>query len=128
MKINRKQIEAVVSLSGHRRYEHFVKSIVDWEIVWGLYQDGWALASTDNGEQVFPMWPASEYAAICADGVWSGYEPVSIPLDELMSELLPKLKSDGVLPGVFYTPADKGTTPLVEQLMEDLKTELEQYE
>ena len=48
MKINEKQIEAVISLPGHQRYEYFIKTVVDWESVWGLYQDGWALASTNE--------------------------------------------------------------------------------
>ena len=128
MKINEKQIEAVISLPGHQRYEYFIKTVVDWESVWGLYQDGWALASTNDGEQVFPLWPTGEYAALCENEVWSGYAPVSIPLDEMMGELLPSLKSNGVLPGVFYTPTDMGTTPSVKQLTEDLQSELEKYE
>jgi hypothetical protein len=52
---------------------------------------------------------------------------VAIPLDELLSELLPKLSRDGALPGVFYTPTDKGVTPSVEQLFTDLNSECENY-
>ena len=128
MKLSQKQIEAVTELPGPKYYEHFVKVIVDWEEVWGLYQDdGWALASTDDGQEVFLLWPAKEYAQLCTETVWSGYEPESFSLEDLMSELLPKLKADGVLPGVFGTPSKKGVTPTVDQLLADLNEELEKY-
>ena len=127
MKINQKQIEAVTALPGQKRYEHFVKVVADWEEVWGLYQDGWALAATDDGQQVFPLWPAKEYAQQCADKEWAGYEPEPSSLDDFMGELLPSLKNDGVLPGIFYTPSDNGVTPTVDQLLADLNEELENY-
>lgn len=44
-----------------------------------------------------------------------------------MGELLPNLKDDGVLPGIFYTPSDNGVTPTVDQLLADLNEELENY-
>jgi hypothetical protein len=127
MKINPKQLEAVLALPGAERYNHFIKVVADWQEVWGLYSDGWALASTDNGQQVFPMWPAKEYAEACAKNEWQGYEPKVFSLDDLMGELLPKLKKDGVLPGIFFTPVSKGVTPTVDQFINDLNIELENY-
>ena len=127
MKISQKQIESVIALPEQKRYETFIKVIADWEEVWGLYQDGWVLSETDDGTQVFPLWPAKEYAQLCADKEWSGYEPGSFPLDDFMEELLPNLKNDGVLPGVFYTPSDNGVTPTIDQLLSDLSQELENY-
>ena len=123
-----KEIEAVLKLPGPKRYSHFVKVVADWEEAWGLYDDGWAMAGGEEGVLVFPIWPAREYAELCATGVWENYTPESIPLKDLLEELLPKLKEDGVLPGVFYTPSDKGVLPLADQLLEDLRTECEKYE
>lgn len=120
MQINQPQIQAVLALSGPERYRHFIKVVTDWEEVWGLYKDGWALAGADDGDVVFPLWPAKEYAQLCAQGSWEDYEPSSLSLDELVNELLPRLKKDNVLPGVFYTPNDKGVTPEVDQLVEDI--------
>lgn len=127
MKINQKQIESVVALLGQKRYEYFIKRVADWEEVWGLYQDGWALAETDDGQKVFPVWPEKEYAELCAVKEWAGYEPESFSLADFMDELLPNLKKDGVLLGVFYTPSDKGVMPTVDQVLEDLRQELENY-
>lgn len=127
MKLTAKQIEAITSLPGPKRYQHFIKIIADVEEVWGLYQNGWALAETEDGTQVFPLWPAKEYAELCAKGEWSDYEARPFSLDELINDLLPSLKDDRVLAGVFYTPSDNGLTPEIEKFAEDIINELEKY-
>lgn len=127
MKVSPKQMEAVLALPGIKRFEHFIKIIADWQEVWGLYQDGWALAAADDGTTVFPLWPAKEYAQVCAANEWTGYEPRSISLSDFTEVLLPKLKLDGVLPGVFFTPTSKGVTPAVDELKSALEAELQNY-
>ena len=127
MNLHPKQIEAVLNLPGPERYKHFVKQVTDSEKVWGLYKDGWALAATSDGTEVFPVWPAKDYAALCARDEWADFEPSEFTLEEFMSELLPKLEVRGVLPGIFYTPKDRGVTPKISQLLTDLKKELENY-
>lgn len=128
MKISPKQIQSVLALPGPQRYEHFIKIVADWEEVWGLYQNGWALAGTGDGVTVFPLWPAKEYAVLCANRRWADYEPKSFSLDGLINELLPKLKRDQMLPGIFYTPEDQGVTPEVDQFIADLQGEIAKYE
>lgn len=127
MKVNPKQMEAVLALPGVKRFEHFIKVIADWQEVWGLYQGGWALAAADDGTTIFPLWPAKEYAQICAVNEWEGYEPRSITLSDFTEVLLPKLKVDGVLPGVFFTPTNKGVTPSVDDLRSALDAEMQNY-
>ncbi|HDX8342536.1 DUF2750 domain-containing protein [Aeromonas salmonicida] len=127
MSINKKQIESVSALPSLKRYAHFIKVVADRDEVWGLYQDGWALAEDDFGQQVFPVWPAREYAELCAEREWDGYNPESFSLSRFMDELLPNLNADNVLVGVFYTPLDKGVTPEIEQLLRDLNEELDNY-
>lgn len=128
MKIDSKEIEALISSSGEKRYTYFVKRVADSENVWGLYDDGWALASTDDGILVFPVWSAKEYATLCKKGEWTNYEPKSFSLEEFLTELLPNLKTDGMVPGVFYTPDSNGVTLSAEQLLEDIKNELSKYD
>jgi hypothetical protein len=125
--INEEQLASVLSLSAQDRYRHFIKVVADWQEVWGLYSDGWALAATEEGDRAFPIWPAKEYAEACAGGEWSGYAPESFSLEEFMDSLLPKLTQDGVLLGVFYTPSDKGVVVPANFFAEDLKKELERY-
>ena len=127
MKVNPKQMEAMLALPGVKRFKHFIKVVADWQEIWGLYQDGWALAAADDGAIVFPLWPAKEYAQICAANEWSGYEPRSIGLSDFREVLLPKLKLDGVVPGVFFTPTSKGVTLSVDELNAALEAELQNY-
>ena len=128
MSLHPKQIESVISLIGPERYKHFIKQVADSEVVWVLEDDGWALAATDTGETVFTVWPAKEYAELCAQDEWASYEPSEVSLDEFMNELLPKLNDDGILVGVFYTPKNKGVTQTVAKIIEDISLELKQYE
>src|SRR4051812_31525339 len=65
--------EAVLRLDATARHTHFVKRVVDAELVWGLWKDGWALMADETGQQVFPLWPAREYAELCAVADWEGY-------------------------------------------------------
>jgi hypothetical protein len=127
MTISQKQMDAVLALPGIDRFEHFIKVIADRQEVWGLYLDGWALAAAEDGITVFPLWPAKEYAQACATNEWSGFEPRSISLSDFTEVLLPKLKLDGFLPGVFFTPTSKGVTPSVEELKAALEAELQNY-
>jgi hypothetical protein len=127
MKLRGQQIKSVIALPAAERYRHFIKVIADWQEVWGLYKDGWALAEAEDGVQVFPLWPAREYAQLCADKEWSGYEPRPFTVDELLHQLLPRLKKAGVLPGIFYTPQDRGVTISVDEFANDLHQELRKY-
>ncbi|MGH9765174.1 MAG: DUF2750 domain-containing protein [Blastocatellia bacterium] len=122
------QIRAILALPGPKRYEHFIKQVADSQQAWGLYKDGWALAASDDGTPLLPLWPAEEYAALCAVSDWAGYVPSRIPLDELTTELLPGLERDRILPAVFFTPDDRGVIPRIEELLGDLDEELRHYE
>ena len=124
MTIGDKQIEAVSALPGPKRYAHFVKAVADSETAWGLRKDGWALATTDEGERAFPLWPGRQYAERCATGDWDGYESAEIEVYDLLLELLPMLKEDGVMLAVFMTPSNKAATLDVDVLMGDLNKQL----
>lgn len=125
IKLGAQQLADVVTLPARQRYLRFLQQVVDTGEVWGLYSDGWALAKTDDDALVFAMWPASEFADLCAEYEWDGYEPQAFTLDDLMSDLLPQLEEDGVLPGIFYTPGDRGLTPAASTLRTDLERELD---
>ena len=127
-RISDKELHAILGLDGPRRYDHFIKHVVDCEQAWGLYSDGWAMGSDDDGRPTFPLWPAHQYASLCAVGEWADCEPTEIPLEDLVSELLPRLKEDGVAPSVFRTPAGQSVMPSVDQMLTDLKNEMARYE
>jgi len=123
-----RKIEAIVSLPAPQRYSHFIKFVADCQSAWGLYLEGWALAATDDDQPVFPIWPAREFAQLCAVADWTGYVPKVIEIDDLMDGLLPSLRESGTLLGVFYTPNDKGILPDTEAFEADMKQELAKFE
>jgi hypothetical protein len=122
-----KEMEAVMRLDGPARFQHFVKRVVDSEAAWGLWKGGWALMRDDAGVEVFPLWPAREYAEASRTGEWSEYEAEQIGLDDLLGDLLPKLAAKSVRPGVFPIASGKGVTPTVEELELALRKEMEKY-
>jgi hypothetical protein len=122
-----KEIEAVLRLDGPSRFRHFIKRVVDEEVAWGLWNDGWALMGDDAGVSVFPLWPAREYAELARTGEWVAYRVEPITLDDLLGDLLPSLIDKAVLPGVFPTPAGKGVTPTVKELESALRLEMREY-
>ncbi|HEX8789268.1 MAG TPA: DUF2750 domain-containing protein [Telluria sp.] len=120
MKIDTRQLQAIVMLPGPQRYEYFVKRVAETGVVWSLFRQGWALAKKDDGTLVFPLWPDREFATICADYEWTGYAPQAFALDELVDELLPQLEQDGIVTGVFYTPGARDVMPTPGLLRRDL--------
>jgi hypothetical protein len=123
-----KEIQAVLRLDGTARFRHFVKRVADSEMAWGMWKDGWALMANSDGTEVFPLWPAREYAELHRSGDWADYEVREIALVDLIDELVPKLAQHGVLPGVFPTPTGTGVTLSPEEFAAAIRTELENYE
>jgi hypothetical protein len=122
-----KEIDAVVRLEGPQRFEHFVKRVVDEQRVWGLWEDGWATMADDDGELVFPVWPAAEYAFLCAREEWAHYVAKEIALEEFLNVVIPDLAEQGALAGVFPTPAGQSVTPPLADLEAALREELSTY-
>ncbi len=127
MSVNPKQIESVLNLSAPKRYNHFIKKVVGWKRLWALYDGGWALSESENGELILPLWPEKEYADLCVSGEWSNYVPTSIELDEVLESMIPMLREKGVSPGVFFTTKDGSVNASVDELESDLKEELSKY-
>jgi hypothetical protein len=121
-------MDAVLRLEPTERVSHFVKRVVDEQVAWGLWKDGWALMAEGDGQAVFPLWPGREYAEGCAVGEWSEYVPAEIPLDDILGELSERLEARNVRPAVFPTPGGRGVVMTLGQLKVALEAELRWYE
>jgi len=128
MKITAKEMDSVVKLPGQKRYSYFVKRAADQKQVWGLWNNGWAMGITDEGTATIPIWPAKEYADLCKEGDWSGFQPKSIPLREFMHEMVPGLARDGVRVSIFDTPSGDSVFVSDEDLINGLEAELSKIE
>lgn len=118
----------ILALSENERYEYFIRKVVDFEEVWGLYNDGWALLGDDSGTQVFPFWPEKEFAELCSDDLWKGYTPKPIKLELFLEKWIPGMEKDNLIINIFHTPKSKGKIVKPIELRDDLLHELENYE
>ena len=122
------EVSAILRLDGADRYEHFLKRVADFEELWSLWSDGWALMSDDAGNELAPVWPHACYAEICAKGPWQNYEPRAITLDAWLLRWIPGLERDNRNVAVFPTPEQKGVVVSPDRLLNDLQRELESYQ
>jgi hypothetical protein len=114
------RLQAVLELPPSRRHAWFLQRVREAGEVWGLYAEGWALAFDDDGRDVLPLWPTADSARLCATRLWEGFEPRSIPLTELMEQLLPELAQEGIPVGVFFTPTGEGWPVMAAELRAQL--------
>ena len=118
---SQERIQAVLRLPAARRYTYFLQRAVESGVVWGLDGEGWALALDDAGRDVLPLWPAPEFAALCATRLWEGFQPRAIPLEELLENVLPQLEEEGMPVGIFFTPQGQGHPTSARALIDALR-------
>lgn len=126
MKLSKEQIDAVLSLPAPQRYEHFVKQVADQELVWGLFDDGWAISS-DGSNEAIPIWCASEYSDLSQNGDWQNYSSTTIDLDTFLNDMLPKMKENNISAAVMLLPEGDGIIVSSDQLIHDINEELGKY-
>ncbi len=115
------RMQAVLRLPAARRYSYFLQRVAESGEVWGLDGEGWALALDDAGRDVLPLWPAPEFAALCATRLWSGFQPRPIKLRELIDNVLPQLAEEGMPVGIFFTPEGQGHPVSADELIHALR-------
>lgn len=98
--------------------------MTDSEIIWGLYQDGWALASNNQNENFVPLWPCPEYASLLSKGDWVEYKPAEIDLYEFIDEMAPAMKNANLATCIFLTTQDFGVCVEIDRLIIDLQNNM----
>jgi hypothetical protein len=127
MKGINEKLANVINLPAPERYSYFIRKIADFEEVWGLYNNGWALLE-NNGNRVLAFWPEIEFAELCAVDIWKNYTPKKISLEDFQEKWLVGMKKDKTDASIFYTPNEKGIVVSAQQLLDDLNEEVSQYE
>jgi hypothetical protein len=130
------EFDAVRALPSARRYEHFIKRVVDCGSIWGLKDaNGWVTAADDENRTVFPVWPHEKYAASCAVGEWAGAAPSSISLSDWREKWVPGLRRDGNYTAVFPVASragvprapDHGVVVTSDRLLQDIDNHLSEW-
>ncbi len=118
-----KQFNAILNRPAALRYEYFVQKAADTEIIWGLYDDGWAMTNDERGLPMLPLWPKSESAQHCAIGDWAGCSGRPLDLLAFIDKILPRLEQDDVRIAVFPNNVDAEVVR-AEPLTADLRAAL----
>jgi hypothetical protein len=113
---------SVTTLDAPERYDYFIRKICDFEVVWGLFDEGWAAGSVD-GTDVIPIWPERELAAECATGDWASLAPREIPLEAFVTKWIPGATADASRFAIFPTPSQKAIVVENATLLADIEAE-----
>lgn len=123
-----KKISEVLKMSLPDRYDYFIRKVADFENIWGLNSDGWALYGDDEGNQVLPLWPEKEFAELCAVDEWRDYIPEAIGLENFLCKWVPGMTNDKTLISVFPTLETSGLIISPSDINKDLLDESKQYD
>lgn len=125
--MNPKKAKLASEMKASERYEYFIRKVCDFEVVWGLYNEGWATGKAGL-DSVIPVWPEREFAASCSAGEWSGFSPREIPLDDFMVRWIPGATADGNRFAIFPTPNQRAITVENNKLLADIGLENSSYD
>jgi hypothetical protein len=126
-KINIKKVQAILALEPPELYSHFIKKAAGWGKIWGLYNEGWATTKSIDGAIILPVWPELEYAILMATDCWETFKPKEIELEEVLSDMIPYLRTQKISLGVFYRQNFGSVACTLDEFEIDLKAELEKY-
>ena len=121
--IEEDEVRQTLARPAEERAVTFFQLVADWEEAWGLKDSaGWIVSrETDS----LPLWPHAAFAEACARDLWESTAPESIPIGDLLEDLLPLLEEDGLGVAVFPAPDDPGIVMPSGELRERLEKELE---
>lgn len=122
-----RKLASLTNMPGPDRYEYFVTKVCDFEVVWGLFDEGWATGNAQSKVTV-PVWPEEELAAHNAVGDWNGCTPRAIPLSEFVEKWIPGAVADDRMFAVFPTREGKAVVVEPGRLLLDLNEERELHE
>lgn len=118
-----KEIDAMLSADGKRRYEYFVHRVCDTRKVWGLFNDGWASLG-DGEKKLIPFWPHQVFAERFKTTEWSSYTPRDIDLGVFLERWIPGMRAEGVGPAVFPNASGSAVIVSLDDLEANLRHEL----
>lgn len=120
MGLTKQQVDSIIKLTGPERYAYSLAFVATTKEFWGLWDDGWALATINDEEHYLLLWPAKEYAELCRYEEWEQYQTKKISLNQLLDDLLPSIKEDKIKPGIFMTQSDGFIAVSIEEFSKDL--------
>ena len=123
---NDQEFKNVLSLPPDKRYEHFLKRVVNLDCVWMVEEDEQRYLSFNHkGLEVLPVWPARRYAEHAMIENFPNACYVSVNIRDWLARTLSPLRNvDDVAIAVFPDSAGEGIQVSVADMIADIETEL----
>lgn len=116
------EIAKIFKKPGEKRYDYFVKKVVENEEVYGLAdEEGWALLGDDSDADILPLFPAAEFAeAFRLASDFEEYAVEALDVSELM-DWFDDMEKDNLLVAVFPNPDLNGAVVEPKMLKSDIQ-------
>lgn len=126
MQLNQEDITKLFKKPGEKRYDYFIKKVVENEEVYGLSdEEGWALLGDDSDADILPLFPAPELAEAFRQATgFDEYQVEALDVNELM-DWLDDMVKDGLLVAVFPNPELNGAVVEPKRLKADIQKEFD---
>ena len=126
--MHKKEIANVLKLPNDKKLKYVVKNAVETELIWLLMNNnGFVLATNDEGTEAVPIWPAPKFAEMCAIQEWSDTQPESIDLEEWLEVWTPGMIKDRRLVAIFPGASSKGMLMQPAELAEAIRDLDDEY-
>lgn len=127
--MNHHEIENISSLSPKNRYDYFIRKIADFEEVWTIIDsDGnFTLAEVEHNT-VISLWTAEAFIESNFTPDWADCVPFKLSLNALEEVLIPLIRQNNYLINIFPVDSRIGHIVTLNDFINDLNDELEQYE
>jgi hypothetical protein len=129
MFVHPKEIERVSMLSPKERYIYFLKRVADSEEFYSLKNnENEFIISELEGNLLFPMWSAKEFAKNCLVDGWENHKIISLNLDDLEEEIFDLIAKEKYLLNIFPVKEKTGFIVDLDEFARDLSNELKNYQ
>jgi len=129
MFVHPKEIERVSMLSPKERYNYFLKRVADSEELYSLKNNvNEFIVSELEGNLLFPMWSAKEFAEISLFGGWENHKIILLNLDDLEEEVFDLIAKRNYLLNIFPVKEKTGFIVDLDEFARDLSDELKKYQ
>lgn len=123
-----KEIEKVSSLSPYERYKYFLKKVADSEQLYTLIDvNNEYITSIVEGEKLFPLWSAKEFASLCRVNGWESLIIKALDFYDLENEIFEIIVNSNYLLNIFPVYDRTGFVVNLNEFVKDLKEEIENY-
>jgi len=124
-----KEFENIISLEPIERYNYFIKKIADSEKLYTLLdENGDYITSEIDGNMLFPLWSAVNFAETCKTQGWQNYLIKELDLDDFKNETMKIIAESNFLINVFPIYERTGFVVNLDEFNRDLNEELEKIE